>query len=287
MSDNAFAVPAPTWERFTLAAPAADALPDDIVFGGGIPGESELRLLGDLDGRRVLELGCGAGHNAIRMALAGAKVIAVDGSADQIARARAAADAAEVKIELHQGDVHELAWLRADGIDVALSAYGLTKVPDLPRVLRQVHRVLRQEAPLVLSLPHPAIEMVHPSAAEPLRIRRSWFDQPHSIAEVFTAMTRNNYRVDVMAEPPAAMGAGSRDVVGRRAAVRPAHDDPPRSQTGVVNLTPSAMGGRESIRKQGRDVARTKRPGSQPRQRPRRPVRRPVEIAGSRSRAPR
>jgi hypothetical protein len=48
--------------------------------------------------------------------------------------------------------------------------------------------------------------MVHPSAAEPLRIRRSWFDQRHSIAEVFTAMTRNNYRVDVMAEPPAEMG---------------------------------------------------------------------------------
>ena len=135
MSDDAFAVPAPTWERFTLSAPAADALPDDIVYGSGIPGESELRLLGDLEGRRVLELGCGAGHNAIRMALAGAKVIAVDGSADQIARARAAADAAEVKIELHQGDVHELAWLRADGIDVALSAYGLTAVPDLPGVL--------------------------------------------------------------------------------------------------------------------------------------------------------
>lgn len=206
MTDDAFAVPAPTWERFTLDGPAADALPDDIVFGSGIPGESELRLIGDLEGRRVLELGCGAGHNAVRMALAGAKVIAVDGSAEQIARARAAAEAAEVKVELHQGEIADLAFLRADGIDLALSAYGFAGVTDLPRVVRQVHRVLRQEAPLIISLPHPAIEMVHPSAAEPLRIRRSWFDQRHSIADVFTILTRNNYRVDVMAEPMAEMG---------------------------------------------------------------------------------
>lgn len=203
MSTDAYAMPTPTWERFTLDGPRADALPDDIVFGGGIPGESELRLIGDLEGRRVLELGCGAGHNAIRMARAGAKVIAVDPSAEQLALARDAAEAAEVKIETHQGDLHELAWLRADGIDVAVSAYGLARVDDLARVLRQVHRVLRQEAPLVVSLPHPALDMVHASAADPLRIRRSWFDQPHSIAEVFTTMTRNNYRVDVMTEPRA------------------------------------------------------------------------------------
>ena len=81
-----------------------------------------------------------------------------------------------MKVELHHGDLHELAWLRADGIDMALSAYGLASVTDLPRVLRQVHRVLRQEAPLVLSLPHPAIEMVAAGAADPLRIRRTWFD---------------------------------------------------------------------------------------------------------------
>jgi ubiquinone/menaquinone biosynthesis C-methylase UbiE len=140
------------------------------------------------------------------MAKAGAKVIAVDPSAEQVALARAAAEAAEVKVELHQGELADLAFLRADGIDVALSAYGLAGVPDLARVVRQIHRVLRQEAPLILSLPHPAIEMVHPSAAEPLRVRRSWFDQLHSVAEVFTTLTRNNYRVDVMAEPPAEMG---------------------------------------------------------------------------------
>jgi SAM-dependent methyltransferase len=220
---DVLAVPAPNWTRFTLAHPAAAELPDDIVFGACIPTESELKLIGDMSGKRVLELGCGAGHNAIRLARAGAKVIAIDASADQLALARAAAEEADVKVELHHGDLHELAWLRADGIDMALSAYGLASVTDLPRVLRQVHRVLRQEAALVLSLPHPALEMVAAGAADPLRIRRTWFDHsprpwtaqgatgtdhPRTIAEVFTALTRNNYRVDTIAEPEASHDRG-------------------------------------------------------------------------------
>ncbi len=205
-ADDPHVNPAPAWEAFSLANPYAHGLPDDIVFGGGIPGESELRLIGDLDGRRVLELGCGAGHNAIEMAKRGAKVIAVDADPIQIEHARAAADAAEVKIELHTGELADLAFLRADGIDVALSAYGFVGIDDMARLIRQVHRVLRQEAPLIISLPHPALRLTHPGAADPLRIRRSWFDTSPSVADLFTLLTRNNYRVDVMAEPAAERG---------------------------------------------------------------------------------
>lgn len=215
------AMPTPDWARFTLARTGADDLPDDVVYGACIPTEGELKLIGDVAGRRVLDLGCGAGHNAVRLASAGAKVIAVDPSAEQLEQARAAAETAGVKVELHQADLHELAFIRADGVDVALSAYALAGVADLARVLRQVHRVLRQEAPLVLSLPHPALELVGPGAPDPLRIRRPWFDaeprpwesgqvsgtdHPRTIANVFTTLSRNNYRVDSLLEPQADPG---------------------------------------------------------------------------------
>jgi SAM-dependent methyltransferase len=198
-------MPATGWKPFTLDDPDAQELGDDIVFGAAIPGEAELRLIGDLEGRRVLELGCGAGHNAVRMAQRGAKVIAVDPSAEQIARARDAADAAEVKIELHTGELADLAFLRAEGVDVALSAYGFVGVGDVARLIRQVHRVLKQEAPLIISLPHPALRLIHPAAAQPLHIRRSWFEASPTVAELFTMLSRNNYRVDVMAEPAASI----------------------------------------------------------------------------------
>lgn len=205
MNADEAVMPATGWKAFTLAHPDADGLADDIVYGAAIPSESELRLIGDLEGRRVLELGCGAGHNAIRMAQRGARVIAVDHDPAQIALARAAADAAEVKVELHTGELADLAFLRADGIDVAVSAYGFVGVDDVARLIRQVHRVLKQEAPLIISLPHPALRLIHPAAAQPLHIRRSWFDAAPTVADLFTMLSRNNYRVDVMAEPAASL----------------------------------------------------------------------------------
>ncbi|HKE75599.1 MAG TPA: methyltransferase domain-containing protein, partial [Acidimicrobiales bacterium] len=67
------------WTRFSLAGAAGATLDADAVrYGPGLPPESELRLLGHVDGRRVLDLGCGAGSGAVALAKAGARVIAVD-----------------------------------------------------------------------------------------------------------------------------------------------------------------------------------------------------------------
>ena len=98
-----------TWTPFSVAAPAGADIPDDsVTYGPAIPRETDLRLLGDVAGKRVLDLGCGAGHNAVALARAGARVIAVDESADQIGHARAAVDAADVRIELHHAPLAEL-----------------------------------------------------------------------------------------------------------------------------------------------------------------------------------
>jgi ubiquinone/menaquinone biosynthesis C-methylase UbiE len=175
-----------------------------------------VRLLGDVAGKRVLDLGSGNGQNAVALAAQGAKVIAVDPSAEQLAVARAAADAAAVKVELHQADLHEVAFVRADSIDIAYSSYGLTNVHDLSRVFRQAHRVLRPDAPLVVALPHPAVTLIDPTADDPLRVRYSWFDrserhygegrdafhvQARTMQDIFASLIRSNFRVDLLIEP--------------------------------------------------------------------------------------
>ena len=175
-----------------------------------------LRLLGDVAGKRVLDLGSGDGRNAVALAAQGAKVIAVDPSPDDLVIARDAADAAGVKVELHQAELHEVAFVRADSIDIAYSSYGLTNVVDLPRVFRQAHRVLRPEAPLVVALPHPAITLIDPTSDDPLRVRYSWFDpaerhygqgheafdvQARTMQDIFSALIRSNFRVDLLVEP--------------------------------------------------------------------------------------
>lgn len=200
-------------QRFTLAAPAGTDLPTDAVsYGTNVAREDSLRLLGHVEGKRILDLGCGAGHNAIALAKAGAKVIAVDESSEQISEARAAAEAAGVKLELHHAPLAELAFIRADTIDGAVSAFGLTAVQDLDRVFRQVDRVLRPEHHFVLSLPHPAFTLIDPDDPD-RRVRRSYWDDAHigsdvprTIGALFTALGRANFRVDTVLEPEPTAG---------------------------------------------------------------------------------
>jgi SAM-dependent methyltransferase len=185
------------------------------AYRPGTADEATLRLLGPVDGKRVLELGCGAGDAAIALARRGAKVIALDESAEQLAAARDAADREGVRLELHQAPLAELAFVTADSVDAVHSAYALGVVEDVARVFRQVHRVLRPERPLVISHPHPAFALVDPGADEP-RIQRSWWDsspvgwatapdgspgRARTITELFTALTRANFRVDQLLEP--------------------------------------------------------------------------------------
>jgi SAM-dependent methyltransferase len=211
---------------YSATWPAQAKLSDEAIhYGPDLPTDDEFRLIGDVEGRRVLDLGCGVGHASVALARRGAKVIGVDPSAERLARAREAADAAEVKIELHQSDLAELAYVRADSVDLVFSAYALATVPDLDRVFRQVHRVLRPDQYLVFSLPHPAFALVDPNGNDPLRIRRSYWDHtprpfetdegagvdhPRTIQEVFTGLGRANFRVDTLLEPaPAADGKRS------------------------------------------------------------------------------
>jgi len=201
--------------RFTVSSPAGQELPTDVVtYGTDVPREDSLKLLGNVDGKRVLDLGCGAGHNALALARQGAKVIGVDESADQIADARAACEREGLKVELHHAPLAELAFVRADTIDAVLSAFGLASVDDVDRVFRQVHRVLRPEHPIVLSLPHPAFAVIDPDDPE-RRVHRSYWDTaplpsasedgpadvPRTLGSLFTSFGRANFRVDTVLEP--------------------------------------------------------------------------------------
>jgi len=181
-------------------------------YGPDIPTEAELKLLGNLEGKRVLELG-GAAQTVIAFAKQGAHAIAVDSSGERLAELRRCADEEEVKVELHESDLADIAFVRADSIDLAFSSYAFDQVDDLNRVFRQVHRVLRQDCPLVFSVSHPAYAMIDDSAEDPLLVRRSYFERsadgekPHrTISELFTGLTRANFRVDIILEPGPASG---------------------------------------------------------------------------------
>jgi SAM-dependent methyltransferase len=173
---------------------------DDInlSYGDHLPDESELRLCGDVAGRRVIELGVTPAVNAISLALRGAKTMVVDPSAQNIALVRQTAEDHEIKIECHQADLADLGFATSASVDLVICVGGLDRVDDVSRLFRQVHRVLKTGAAFVLALPHPFHSMVHGSSVQ----HAYWgLLQRHTVGGLFTSLSRANFQVDVLLEP--------------------------------------------------------------------------------------
>ncbi len=154
------------------------------------PSNDELRLCGDVSGKRVLDLGCGRGDSTLAFARRGAKVVGIDQSADDLAFARQLAEEEELRVELRHADLADLAFLPPASVDVAYSASALAHVADTGRVFRQVHRVLRTGAPFVFAVVHPAS-----------RIGASSYWAGYTISDLYGGLQRANFEVDTLLEP--------------------------------------------------------------------------------------
>ncbi|WP_018296353.1 class I SAM-dependent methyltransferase [Corynebacterium lubricantis] len=111
--------------------------------------EKEVRLLGDVTDKRVVEIGCGSAPCASWLYKDGVDFItAFDISAGMLAQARPG-------VPLAQADVLALPY-RDQAFDVAFSAFGaLPFVKDVTAALREISRVLSDGGRFVFSVNHP------------------------------------------------------------------------------------------------------------------------------------
>jgi SAM-dependent methyltransferase len=140
--------------------------------------EADAHLLGDVAGRRVLEIGCGSAPCARWLRREGADVVALDLSAGMLARAAELGPATGVVVPLVQADAGALPVADAS-VDLACSAFGgLPFVADAGAVLREVARVLRPGGRFVASVNHP-MRWPMPDSPDPadLRVTSSYFDR--------------------------------------------------------------------------------------------------------------
>lgn len=117
--------------------------------------EADVGLLGELTGRRVLEVDCGAASCARWLATQGAYAVGFDLSSGMLREAAAAAERSGVTVPLVQADAESLPFADAS-FDVACSAFGAVPfVADSARVMREVARVLRPGGRWVFAITHP------------------------------------------------------------------------------------------------------------------------------------
>ena len=171
-----------------------------ISYGPGLPDDGELRLCGDVAGKRVLELG-GRGGAALAFASRGAKAIVVEPDNDVLTDVRRGATelsaaGEEIRVECHHGEPADLGFATSTSIDLVFSAGILSEIDDLPRLLRQVNRVLKADAAFVFSMRHPFGAIVQGTT-----VIGRYGDRSRTISELFMALNRANFRVDVLAEP--------------------------------------------------------------------------------------
>jgi SAM-dependent methyltransferase len=101
-------------------------------------------------GLRVLDVACGTGGVALRAARAGAEVVGIDISADQLAKAREAAAAEGLEIRFDEGDCQELPYADAE-FDVVVSVFGAIFALDHERAAAELARVCRPGGRLALT----------------------------------------------------------------------------------------------------------------------------------------
>ena len=127
----------------------------DVHYGPWAPLERDLQLLGDVEGLRILDLGCGGGQCSIAFARQGAIVTGVDLSEVQLAYARRLAAQEDVAVRLVQASAEDLSALASGSYDLVFSVNTLTYVARAAACLAECCRVLVRGGRLVLSLDHP------------------------------------------------------------------------------------------------------------------------------------
>jgi len=140
--------------------------------------EADAHLLGEVAGRRILEVGAGSAMCSRWLATQGARPTAVDLSGGMLRHARAGAAANGIEVPLDQADAQHLPFREA-AFDVAFTAFGAVPfVADSARVMREVARVLRPGRRWVFATSHP-FRWVFPDDPGPLGLTAttSYFDR--------------------------------------------------------------------------------------------------------------
>lgn len=157
----------------------------DFVWGPERLREAEIGLLGEVRGRDVLEIGCGAAPCARWLAAQGARPVGLDVSSGMLAHAVAAMAHDQQRVPLVLAGAEHLPFADAS-FDLACSAFGAVPfVTDSARLMAEVARVLRPGGRWVFATNHPMRWMFldDPGPAG-LTVQLSYFDRtPYSEAD--------------------------------------------------------------------------------------------------------
>jgi ubiquinone/menaquinone biosynthesis C-methylase UbiE len=131
---------------------------DDFVWGVWSIPESELQILGDLRGKKVLELGCGAAQLSIAVHLAGGLVVGIDNSPKQLSHARKNLMNRGIQFPLLLSSAEELPFPGFE-FDTIFCDHGAMSFSPTETTLKEVFRALKKGGVFAFNMQSPFHEI--------------------------------------------------------------------------------------------------------------------------------
>jgi len=159
------------------------------------------QLLGDVRGLAVIDVGCGTGRHALRLAAAGAVVHALDFSEGMLERARSKPGASRIVFQAH--DLAKPLPFPDKSFDRVVCGLVIDHIPDLDGLFREMRRVCRPAGFVVVSVMHPAMMLrgVQARFKDPANGREI---RPascsHQLSDYVMAAARAGFRFDHLSE---------------------------------------------------------------------------------------
>ena len=149
------------WNRHAQRYQAGVEFSFDNVDYGSIDSktERELKLIGDVKGKKVLELGCGGANCGIALAKQGAIVTCVDISEEQIKFAKLHAARENVNVNFIVSAMEDVE-LGKNVYDVVISMAALGYIENIDKVFQKVQFTLKEKGIFVCSPPHAAYSCI-------------------------------------------------------------------------------------------------------------------------------
>ena len=135
---------------------------------------------GEIQGKNVLCLASGGGQQAPILSAAGANVISFDLSDEQLAKDRLVADRDHLSLQCVPGDMADLSPFANDRFDLIFHPASNVFVPEVTKVWRECHRVLRPGGSLLAGFMNPAVFLFNHEEADRTGLLQVRYTLPYS-----------------------------------------------------------------------------------------------------------
>ena len=192
---------------------------ESLVWGHRVAPEHELRVLGDVQGKSALVLGCGGGQDCVALKRMGAaEVVGVDLSPKQLEFAARLCERERVEVTLRETSVADLSFRASASVDIVVSVHALQYVERIEACLAETRRVLRARGIFGFSVFHPIDASTSDTA--PYGFNKSYFQAEtesawsslgggatplrsyhRTVADWFAVVTQAGFTVESLLEP--------------------------------------------------------------------------------------